>query len=61
MDTPTERWEYKLEKLTLGQDDLNKLGEEGWELAGVIPSNTETILGARNIMIGHIIFKRRKQ
>ena len=38
------RWEYRevvCEPALLGEDDLNRMGEEGWELVGVAPTGTQ--------------------
>ncbi len=30
------KWEYKLHTVTMGADELNELGAEGWELVMVV-------------------------
>jgi hypothetical protein len=38
------RWEYRevvCEAVLLGEEDLNRMGEEGWELVGVAPTGTQ--------------------
>jgi hypothetical protein len=39
------RWEYREVvcegAALLGEEDLNKMGEEGWELVGVAPTGTQ--------------------
>jgi hypothetical protein len=30
-----QKWEYKVVNSSLSEQELNKLGEEGWELIGV--------------------------
>ena len=41
-------WEYRLERSpdvsTLSIDSLNELGSDGWEVAGVLPNDTELVL-----------------
>ena len=47
------RWEYRevvCEAAVLGEADLNRRGEEGWELVGVAPMGTQT----------HFYFKRER-
>ena len=38
------RWEYRevaCEAALLGEADLNRMGEEGWELVGVAPTGAQ--------------------
>lgn len=51
-----DKWEYKIEATTREHGvDLNKLGEEGWELVTVVSMNKEA--GWQDYKY---IFKRRK-
>jgi hypothetical protein len=34
------QWEYKLLTANQGESKLNRLGREGWEVVGVLPSTT---------------------
>ncbi len=67
-----ERWEYLTQTVTaergylleMDQEELNKLGDQGWELIQVLSLNSEKIAGLANegfIMVQcQMIFKRRK-
>ena len=47
------RWEYRevvCEAAVLGEEDLNRMGEEGWELVGLAPTGTQV----------HFYFKRER-
>lgn len=46
------QWEYKTVSPALDNEDLNKLGQEGWELTGLKESNGNT---------SDMIMKRPKQ
>jgi hypothetical protein len=48
---PIIAWEYRTTG-SISQEEMNKLGAEGWELAGVIAPNIDNI---------GFIFKRRKR
>ena len=64
-----DRWEYKYVIGTPHMDELNQLGEQGWELAGVINSVSGRTgqggpaYGESGSIHTHVtlIFKRRKQ
>lgn len=66
-----ERWEYLTQTVTaergylleLDQDELNKLGNQGWELVHVLSLNSEkTGLTGTGLILEQcqLIFKRRK-
>ena len=39
--TSAPAWEYKVTPAYLTEDQMNKLGAEGWELAGVLAPNID--------------------
>ena len=43
-----------------GEVELQKLGEQGWELVTVMPSDDGTIIGSSGTMFGLAFFKRQK-
>jgi len=48
---PIQKWEYTSARLLNGLEDLNKLGEEGWEVVDGVVLNAGR----------EIVFKRPKQ
>ncbi len=33
-----QKWEYKWIKLTDADTEMNRMGEDGWELVGIMPA-----------------------
>jgi hypothetical protein len=64
-----EKWEYRFEKVSVGgekslresESKANQLGEQGWELGGVVTERWEPA-GSINADYTHVIllYKRRK-
>ena len=60
-----DKWEYRYEFEPDGVAELNRLGEQGWELVGVIP-RVSTPIDRGSALHGIVytqvtlIFKRRK-
>jgi hypothetical protein len=50
-----QKWEYKLLSSHWSEAELKKLGEDGWELAGI------TVGGDATGISSGLIFKRPKQ
>jgi hypothetical protein len=60
-----ERWEYKVISGYSAEDELNELGEEGWELVAVVAGGLEGSEGGyvqpqRDASEVYIYFKRPK-
>lgn len=61
-----DKWEYRFEFEPKNVAELNRLGEQGWELAGVVPRVVTPTIGNNYGLEGIVttqvtlIFKRRK-
>lgn len=53
-----QRFEYKTKPILFDDYDLNKMGEEGWELIGIIPDMFRPSDDAE--FTGIMFFKREK-